>query len=306
MKVYDCFTFFNELDLLDIRMSLLNAVVDYFVIVEGGKSHTGKLKSYLFEENVERFEKYKHKIIYVKVDDMPDYSEEDISSDGNNWRLENFQRDCIVRGLTRAKDDDVILVSDVDEIPNPSIIKEYKANNETEIWVLEMYMMYYFFNCLNISEPIWRSGTRIAKYKEVKAPKQRLSDKPYYHFSEVGSPNYFRFCKGKLISGGGWHFSYCGGVDMLFKKLTSISEQHLGNEKISKQQISKDVAKGRDILGRSGYRYLAFRPKKYLPEALCILQKDYPHLFFIQPTRYFILNDMKYFFYRCKRKLGLC
>ena len=118
MKIFDCFKFFNELELLELRFMELYDTVDYFVLVEANKTHTGKPKNYIFEENKEKFTQYLDKVIHIKIDDMPSYSEQDI------WTAENFQRNCIMRGLVDyAKNGDKIIISDIDEIPNTDIIK---------------------------------------------------------------------------------------------------------------------------------------------------------------------------------------
>lgn len=97
--IYDCFPFFNELDILEIRLNTLYDTVDYFVITEANKTHTGKEKEYIFEKNRERFAKFLDKVIYIKVEDFPDLESSKKSSDGNKWLYENYQRDAIMRGL---------------------------------------------------------------------------------------------------------------------------------------------------------------------------------------------------------------
>ena len=116
MKIYDGFTFFNELDLLEIRLNVLNDVVDYFILVEGSKTFKGEDKPFIFDENKARFAPFLHKIIHIKV---VDYPEVDLTQDDNitlAWAYENFQRNAIDRGLTDAAQDDVIIISDVDEM----------------------------------------------------------------------------------------------------------------------------------------------------------------------------------------------
>jgi beta-1,4-mannosyl-glycoprotein beta-1,4-N-acetylglucosaminyltransferase len=113
MKIYDCFTFFNELDLLEMRLNILNNYVDYFVLVEATKTFSGKPKELYYLKNKEKFNKFSHKIIHITVDDMPEIK------DNNRWELESFQRNAIIRGLTNCQSDDVILISDIDEIPDP-------------------------------------------------------------------------------------------------------------------------------------------------------------------------------------------
>ena len=124
--IYDCFPFFNELDILEIRLNTLYDTVDYFVITEANKTHTGKRKAYVFEQNKDRFSKFLDKIIYIKVDDFPNFEDSKASDDGNKWMYENYQRDAIMKGLTNCKPDDIVIISDCDEIPNPKAIRIYK------------------------------------------------------------------------------------------------------------------------------------------------------------------------------------
>ena len=135
MKIYDCFTFFNELDLLEIRLEELYAVVDKFVIVEADRTHSGKYKGFVLEKNKKRYSKWWDKIIYVKIKNSPLprltwiynlflYTKNSFlkyvsfNAGLGNWNLENFQRNAIIRGLTHAEDKDIIIVSDLDEIPS--------------------------------------------------------------------------------------------------------------------------------------------------------------------------------------------
>ncbi len=118
MAIFDCFTFFNELDILELRFDILDPVVDYFVLVEATKTHHGEEKRLYFHENRERYKKYEEKIIYVLVEDTPEYKGE------CDMGIVNYLRNSIMRGLVdKARPDDYILVSDVDEIPNPELLK---------------------------------------------------------------------------------------------------------------------------------------------------------------------------------------
>ena len=115
MKIYDCFSYWDEDLLLNLRFNLLSDIVDYFVVVESKRTWQNNKKELKFD--IEKFHKFKNKIIYVPVKDMPD---------GNNPYLrENFQRNCILRGLINTKDEDYIMISDADEIPNPNKIKKF-------------------------------------------------------------------------------------------------------------------------------------------------------------------------------------
>lgn len=142
-KIVDCFTFFNELELLEFRLEELNDYVDHFVIVEGTRTFSGEIKPLFFENNKERFSKFLHKIMYVVVDDMP-YDEREalphitdgeLNSNYNlkaqqAWVRELFQRNCIMRGVEALNlaDTDYIIISDCDEITNPELLKELKVH----------------------------------------------------------------------------------------------------------------------------------------------------------------------------------
>ena len=107
--IYDCFGFFNELDLMEIRLNVLKDVVEKFVLVEAGETHSRKTKPLYFKENAARFAEFRDRIVYVGIERFPDVCVTD-------WARENYQRNAIADGLKGAKDDDV-LVSDLDEIP---------------------------------------------------------------------------------------------------------------------------------------------------------------------------------------------
>ena len=144
-KIYDCFNFFNELDILEIRLNVLYEHVDYFVIVESSITHSGEKKPFYFEENKERYSKFLDKIVHYKVYDTPmDFvnlapSEDNLLIEINKFieRQTNrfnratqpdygrdfFQKECVRRPLINCSDDDIIIISDADEIPNPEILK---------------------------------------------------------------------------------------------------------------------------------------------------------------------------------------
>lgn len=276
--IYDCFSFFNEIELLEIRLNILDEVVDKFVIAEANKTHTGKPKEFIFEKNKHRFEKFLHKITYIKIDKLPEINPKDNETDGNNWRLENFQRDQLMEGLKNCKDDDIVIISDLDEIPNPKVIKKYKKNGK-RIWKLNQKMMYYFLNNLCITNPNWQHGTRIGRFGDLKDPKQDLYPKPHFRFSQKGLPTYFRNCLGKRIKNAGWHFSYLGGIDSIIKKRKAIAEQHLNDVKnMNRKEISKNIKEGKDILGRNEFKYRAIFVGISFPKYIRNNKKKYKHL----------------------------
>jgi len=249
--IFDCFTFFNELDLLEIRLNVLCQHVDHFVLVEANRTHTGIAKPFVFEENRSRFAPFLDKIIHIKVDDFPELEASESGNFGNRWIFENYQRDAILRGLSQCQDEDIVLISDVDEIPNPEAIKKYRKG----ICCLEQKFMYYFLNNRCLREPTW-SKARICRYVDLLHPKQKLKKHDPYAFSAPGRPTYLRFCKARTIAHGGWHFSYCGGVESILQKRRSIVEQQYNtDDNMRPEAVLEAVQQGKDILGRPGFRF---------------------------------------------------
>ena len=153
MKIIDCFLFFNELELLEFRLKLLNEKVDYFLIVESNITFSGKPKPYYFEENKKLFKPWLHKIIYVPIKQSTkglDFSANITSytPDSASWKMEYEQRNALLAAANHAADDDMILLGDIDEIPNPKLLHKIHVINEPV--ALSMLFHYYFLNCQNI------------------------------------------------------------------------------------------------------------------------------------------------------------
>ena len=255
-KVYDCFTFYNEFDILNIRLNILDKHVDYFVIVEGNKTHTNKDKPFYFEENKEKFQNFLHKIKHIKVDDFPCYENSQKDSQNNRWIYENYQRDAILRGLKECKPDDIIIISDCDEIPNPKAIKKYLKTKAKKIWQLNAISTYYYFNLINLKETPM-DKIKMGRYENLINPEQYLPIKETFAHSAYGLPTYFRHTKGKRFKNGGWHFSYLMNAEKISQKISSIAEQHINTSKTSSvSNIKKNIAQRKDILGRDGYEFL--------------------------------------------------
>ena len=139
--IYDCFCFFNELDLLEIRLNTLDSVVDKFILVESTLTFTGNSKPLYYTENKNRFEKFKNKIIHIIVDNFPSIPNATYREIA--WIREYTQRNAILRGIPKtAKDDDYLIIADLDEIPCPEAIKKALSYNGVSHLSLSMY--YYF------------------------------------------------------------------------------------------------------------------------------------------------------------------
>ena len=140
--IYDCFSFFNELDLLEIRLTTLDKVVNKFVLVESHYTHTGQPKPLYYAENINRFSKFNEKIIHIIADDFPDIPGATYREMA--WIRENWQRNAILRGLPKnVKDNDYLIIADLDEIPRPDAILD--AVNYDGVSHLYLSMFYYLW-----------------------------------------------------------------------------------------------------------------------------------------------------------------
>lgn len=243
MAVYDCFLFFNELDLLEIRLNELNDVVDKFVLVESSLTHSSKKKPYYFEQSKDRFKDFLHKIVHVKVDDTPDIPPRAgrMGTFHNRHDIEWFQRDCAGRGLTSCADEDLILLSDVDEIPRPESIKkaaELLMRDKNAIVSFKQNLYYYYINGLcmkgNTAEPWW--GTTACLYKRYPGAQNMRNTKAN---------------NGNVVTDSGWHFSYIGGADSIALKIESFSHAEFDNDVVKdRNRINKVIESGVDLFER--------------------------------------------------------
>lgn len=259
--IYDCFVFFNELDLLDLRLNILNEIVDKFVLVEGTKNFCNQKKRLFFDENKEKFAQFKEKIIHVIVDDYPEYK--------TSWTNEVWLRNSIAKGIKNCNDDDIIMISDLDEIPKPEVI--LKVKDEPGLKALDMDFYYYFVNCKNIKTPIWNCGTKILTYSDFKHILDDIND----NYS-INSPqeldkgttaNKIRmYSDCKHIPGGRWHFSYLGGFERIKTKLLTGSHQEFNQSEYTDiDAIKRRVLSGKDLFDRKNYQF-----------EFCYLDEKYP------------------------------
>ena len=226
MAIYDCFPFFNELELLEMRMEILDKHVDYFVIQECNKTFQGKDKPLYFLENKDRYKKFQHKIIHsIFIDDM--------GTKWNNWDRDMNHRNHISDALIRCQDDDIILTSDADEIPNFDQNPISKIYDPNQIVHMMQRMYYYYLNVLK--EENW-FGTKICAYRYFKNSS----------FDKVRNSKNI----GIRIAEGGWHFTFIGGIENVKTKIESWSHQEFNNDFI-KNNIEDNIKNNRDIFYRS-------------------------------------------------------
>ncbi|HEX6293367.1 MAG TPA: class I SAM-dependent methyltransferase [Herpetosiphonaceae bacterium] len=263
MAVIDCVTFFNELDILEIRLRELYDTVDRFVLVEATHTHAGQPKPLYFEQHKERFKDWLPKIRHIIVHDLP-------AGDGlpGTRRREMAQRNAILRGLFDADDTDVVLISDVDEIPRRSHIP--RTLDPGVVAVYDQTLSYYNLNttCTNAR---WR-GTRAAPAADVRA----LS--PHVIRYGLGMPDehYPRYA---LVEGGGWHLSYFGDVAHIQQKMTSFLHQELIDDTTTDPgTIAERIAAGVDAYGRDDQQF-EIGPAADLPVAVLLDPMRWVHLF---------------------------
>lgn len=247
--VYDCFTFFNELDLLEIRLNVLKDVVDKFVLVEAGETHTGKPKPFYFEENKSRFAEFADRIIHVKIEKFPAVC-------GTSWARENWQRNRIDEGLkVCAKDDDLILISDVDEIPNPELVAKDVPASGVTIYNQRYYAFY--LNYDDVRQQYWY-GTRRVRYRDflhaydgVKVLENEILPSIVNEgttASKIRCRHLPRSRGGeKVMQHGGWHFTCLGGAKAVVRKMQSVVPHHDFNpddQSLTEERVAKLILKG--------------------------------------------------------------
>jgi len=224
-QVYDAFLFFNELDLLEIRLNELNDTVDKFVLVESDTTFTGKPKPYYYNENKERYKEFHDKIIHVMVTNSP--------NTGSPWDAEAYQRDSIYRGLQNCRPNDIVLISDVDEIPNLDAIQSYNPINGVSL--LQQRTSFYYMNC--VSNLLWWNA-KIGSWRDVSKETA----------SQIRSNN-----NRPVIEEGGWHFTGLGGVEAILKKLDAFSHiEYNTNHFRNKELLEIKIKNGWDIYDRIG------------------------------------------------------
>ena len=234
--------YFDEDLVLDLRLNILNEQVDKFVIAEATKDHTGKDKKLNF--NINNFVKFKDKISYIVVEDLPT----NIKSYKKNWPVhhlrDQYQRNALSRGYKNCDDNDLIMISDIDEIPNPQKIKEFKIFNKYACFIQKNFQSK--INLLNISDNNW-SGTKIVQKKYLKSPQWlrniKTSKPPFWKFYKPRQP--------QLIYEGGWHFSFLKEPKGISKKIKSYSHSEYNKLEFTDEKKIEERIKNRiDIFDR--------------------------------------------------------
>ena len=237
-KIIDCFTFYNEIDMLTYRLNVLNDIVDYFILVEAKQTFVGKPKPLFFDENKDLFNKFSEKIIHIIVD-LPFDSNNININNRDQWKNEHFQRNCISQGLDKIKDtlndNDSIIISDVDEIPDSKTLFKIKNGNiKNDISILEQ--DFYYYNLNSKRNEYWYHS-KIITYKK---------------YTELNiSCNDIRFLQGTIVKNGGWHLSYFGSASFIQNKLKNFSHQEFNSNTFTDiDQIEEKINKQIDLFNR--------------------------------------------------------
>lgn len=246
--VYDLTQIFNELDLLEIRLNVLNDHVDFFVLGESTQTFSGKSKPLYYQENKERFAKWNHKIIHVVI---PEMETDDI------FERTAFQKDYLRIALKDCDLEDVIFYGDVDEMYCPLFLTPI----EDKIYKLKQSNYCYYLNLRSSEE--WQ-GTNVCKYKNLI------------------NLNEFRANHDNVKENGGWHFTNMGGIDQIRKKIEAYDHQEMITDEV-REKLEERMENGQDYLGREfdwkGKPFFFYKSEIDLPQYLCYNKEQWKHLF---------------------------
>jgi len=236
MKIVECSPFFDEKDLLKVKLELLYDYIDQFVICESNYTYSGIFKGYNFLNYQDEFKIWQDKIVYLKFE--PTQEELNLGR-FNAWDLEYLQRTNYVKNLD---DNDVAIFSDLDEIINPEILYNIRTNGlDKDLKHLNMSLYYYYLNCkgVGIYNSNWNS-VFLAKVSYIK-------ENNIHPINQRNKPV-------NCIENAGWHFSYLGGVEKIRNKIKSFSHQELNNDYYTNyNHLLYCIDNGIDYIGRIGY-----------------------------------------------------
>ena len=285
--IIDCFPFFNELDLLDIRLKLLDNIVDKVVLVESTRTFTLSKKKLFYRENEDRYKKYKNKIIHIIVDDSPALFNKFFIHKPKNifWLLKNkksiflnahdidfYQKNQVFKGLKNCDENDILILSDLDEIPNPLIFEDLETLKRGNT-ALELDLYCYFlngkvFNIDNKKNIKW-TGPSITQFKNFRS----------FHDERSEARNSFKNdSKFRKIQNAGWHFTYLGGLKSLNFKIKSTAHTELNTRTINTQTNLKKMINSGVFVGNQKWKAIYKPLESIFPENLCSLFYEYPNL----------------------------
>ncbi len=258
-KIIDSFIFYNELTMLDLRLAELCDLVDNFILVESTYTFAGNKKPLFFNLNKNRYQKYLSKIIHVIVDDPPQ----------GPWDNEYHQRNCTSRGIASISlnDTDIILIADVDEIPDVDTLTTIKINGHSGIHCLEQTQYYYSLNYKGVGNETYIYASKVTDYLSFKRNNNRAQQ-----IRNKRAAN--GIDKVPIIQNGGWHFSYFGGIDFIKNKIKNFAHQEFNNEiYVNNDHLEHCIESGKDLFNRPGSSWAktCINKDTYLPKNYQIL-----------------------------------
>ncbi len=288
MKIYDCFMYYDEDIILDLRLNLLNKYIDKFVIVESCYTHSGKKRELKFD--IKKYQNFQNKIHYISINLLPENIEEIKISDSieqknskiliNALKRENFQRNQIELGLKDSGEEDLIIISDVDEIPN---LENFIHKGKISIFYQQMF--YYKFN---LKHPYLKlAGSKACKKKDLQSPQwlRNIKSKIYPFWRLDVHLSKKKFFNLNLIPDGGWHFTNLKNPeDIHFKLLNSLHHLEYEESKTKVDDIKKMIEEK-----RISYDHQADKKKEKYKSSILLVKANYNDL-----PNYLIKNKLKY------------
>lgn len=285
MRVFDCFPFFNELELLEIRLHELNDIVDQFVLVEATRTHQKKEKPLVYSENSHLFRDFSHKIRHVIVDRYPGFFTR--FRPVKNWDYERHQREMIIQGLGDITDEDRIIISDVDEIPSEKAVKSGLKQNKPVVFEQRFYS-YYLNNLCTYFDT--GGNTFIAQ--------KTRDDTGFWHGSvmvsgkglrEIKSLNRVRKLRDyddkrvHVEKDGGWHFTSVGDVERIITKIESYAHAEANTSEVKDaDRIRKAIAEGCSIYPDNESRFRLIELTDNLPVYIAENPDKFRHMLKLQ------------------------
>jgi beta-1,4-mannosyl-glycoprotein beta-1,4-N-acetylglucosaminyltransferase len=237
MAIYDCFQYFNEDHIVDLRLNILDKYVDFFVISESTKNHQGKNKKLNFD--IKNFPKFRKKIKFVVADYKKNIDFNNHT--GGESPVEQHQRNSLIEGIKDASPEDLIILSDSDEIPDLTKISVINKNKKYIAFSQKMFM--YKLNLQNLDESNW-IGSRIIKKKNITSMQElrnlKFKEYPFWRIDK----------KNLQIIEGGWHFSFLQTPQQILTKIKSFSHGEFNNETINEKSIEEKIIKNQDVFNR--------------------------------------------------------
>ena len=243
--IFDCFTYFNDDLMTELRLNTLDKYVDKFVIIEATTDHAGKKKKLNF--NIEKFDNFKKKIRYIVVDDLPKNTKPFYYNRRiwhKNMVREEYQRNQIMRGISDAKDEDLIIISDNDEIPNLENLENFKFKNFA---VFNQKFFRYKLNLLSEAQTPYQ-GSRIVRKKYLKG---RITPQWLRHqYTKRIKPWQIHryFTNPVVIENGGWHCSFMISPEKISLKMKAYGHGELNTKKFTDiDYIKERIANQMDV-----------------------------------------------------------